>query len=105
MRDWGIRGGGVAAKRQPSVRTDDSAAEVSLEYLPTPSRGQRERRGKAGTAARLAKMTTQRHTHKAGQALRPPRASLKALSIWERIRFTHESRQSPALLVPTQTQG
>lgn len=31
--------GGVAAKRQPSVRTDDSAAEVSLEYLPTPLQG------------------------------------------------------------------
>lgn len=55
---------GAAAKRQPSVRTDDSAAEVRLEYLPTHSRGQLERRRKARTAASLAKMTTQRHTHK-----------------------------------------
>jgi hypothetical protein len=77
MRGWGRRG--RSAPSQPSVRTDDSAAEVRLGYLPTHFREQLERR-KAQPATSLTKVTTKRDT-KAGQALRPPRGFLEELVI------------------------
>lgn len=55
MRGWGKEGD--AAKRQPPVKTDDSAAEVRLEYLPS-FHGQLQRKT-AQTAASPAKMTTE----------------------------------------------
>lgn len=50
-------GRGGAAKRQPSVKTDDSAAEVRLEYLLS-FQGRLQRRT-ARTATSWAKMTTE----------------------------------------------
>lgn len=54
MRGWGKEEG--AAERQPSVKTDASAAEGRLEYLPS-FQGQLQRT--AQTAASRAKMTTE----------------------------------------------
>lgn len=80
------RGSRLLAKRQPSVRTDDSAAEVRLGYLPTHFRERLRRR--RNLDSNQSGQDDHRDIHKSWSGPQTTgRFPLGSDDTWERIRL------------------